>query len=69
MANVCVAGVGTTEFHGDPERSVLELAPITADRAVADAEYTLADGGSVYVGNVLAEDRSVSSAGRIRGTH
>ena len=55
MTDANIVGVGMTEFEGDADRSVLELATAAAERALADADCAPADVESVHVGNVLAE--------------
>ncbi len=55
MTGVHIAGVGTTPFRDESDRSVLELAAAAAEDALDDAGHGTGAVTSLHVGNVLTE--------------
>ncbi|WP_280586212.1 thiolase family protein [Halorubrum sp. Boch-26] len=55
MTDALIAGVGMTRFESESTRSVVGLAALAAERAVADSPHAWDDIASLHVGNALAE--------------
>jgi len=55
MTDALIEGVGMTRFEGESARSVVGLAALAAERALADSPHARSDVGSLHVGNALAE--------------